>query len=490
MKDAAEVDTGVKKGAEKVAAEESPAVKCKKVLVECTHVLGSAVTAKETKLLAGRVLRKVSSIRKDLDASILKDFVSDMLPSGSAPVALLLNALSKAEGAMDTDTPSASGDAEPTSVLPEVEIFCYLLVIMLLVDREMYAEGRDISNTAVTRIGSFNRRTLDVLAARVYHYYSWCHESTGQLEDIRSNLLALQRTATLRHDEIGAETLLNLLLRNYLHFNLYDQAEKLRAKAQQPDAARSSQQYARYLYYMGRIRAIQLEYTEAKECLQQAARKAPGVAKGFRTSVNKWLVLVRLLLGDTPERADFNQPGMIKAMEPYFKLTQAVRVGDLNCFRAVAEEFEQVFRADKTSNLIVRLRHNVIRTGLRRINLAYSRISFKEIGLKLGLAEGDDVECIVAKAIRDGGIDAVLNHERGCMESSDVVDIYSTHEPMGAFHSRVSFCLDLHNEAVRAMRFEPDAHKKSLESAEARKERLQQEAELAKHIQEDADDDF
>jgi hypothetical protein len=95
MKDAAEVDAGVKKGAEKVAAEESPAVKCKKVLVECTHVLGSAVTAKETKLLAGRVLRKVSSIRKDLDASILKDFVSDMLPSGSAPVALLLNALSK-----------------------------------------------------------------------------------------------------------------------------------------------------------------------------------------------------------------------------------------------------------------------------------------------------------------------------------------------------------------------------------------------------------
>jgi 26S proteasome regulatory subunit N3 len=27
------------------------------------------------------------------------------------------------------------------------------------------------------------------------------------------------------------ETLLNLLLRNYLHYNLYDQAEKLRSKA-------------------------------------------------------------------------------------------------------------------------------------------------------------------------------------------------------------------------------------------------------------------
>ena len=40
----------------------------------------------------------------------------------------------------------------------------------------------------------------------------------------RSQLLGLHRTAVLRHDEYGAETLLNLLLRNYLDANLYDQA--------------------------------------------------------------------------------------------------------------------------------------------------------------------------------------------------------------------------------------------------------------------------
>ncbi len=39
----------------------------------------------------------------------------------------------------------------------------------------------------------------------------------------RSTLLALHRTAVLRHDDIGQETILNLLLRNYLHYNLYDQ---------------------------------------------------------------------------------------------------------------------------------------------------------------------------------------------------------------------------------------------------------------------------
>ena len=31
----------------------------------------------------------------------------------------------------------------------------------------------------------------------------------------------------LRHDAIGQETLLNLLLRNYLHYNLYDQVRPL-----------------------------------------------------------------------------------------------------------------------------------------------------------------------------------------------------------------------------------------------------------------------
>lgn len=39
----------------------------------------------------------------------------------------------------------------------------------------------------------------------------------------RSTLLALHRTAVLRHDDVGAETLLNLLLRNYLAYGLYDQ---------------------------------------------------------------------------------------------------------------------------------------------------------------------------------------------------------------------------------------------------------------------------
>lgn len=52
--------------------------------------------------------------------------------------------------------------------------------------------------------------------------------------------------------------------------------------------------------------------------------------------------------------------------------------------RAVAEKYQAVYAADKTHNLIVRLRHNVIRAGLRRINMAYSRISLQDVAAKLG----------------------------------------------------------------------------------------------------------
>lgn len=46
----------------------------------------------------------------------------------------------------------------------------------------------------------------------------------------------------------------------------------------------------------------------------------------------------------------------------------------------MAAKYAEVFRADKTRHLITRLRHNVIRTGLRRIATAYSRISLEVRG--------------------------------------------------------------------------------------------------------------
>lgn len=448
-------------------------------------VLEKAVSLKETRMISGRLLRQTASIRHQLTPQILSDFVTKALPEDATMGPLLLKQLKQAaSSAMDRqDAPeeATSQTAASTSSLPEAEAYATLIVTQYLVDNKLCSEAKEVTTAAVQRLSEFNRRTLDTLAARIYFYYSWSYECCNSLSEIRSRLLALHRTSVLRHDEYGQETLVNLLLRNYLHYNLYDQAEKFRAKAQRPEQSRSHTQYCRYLFYLGRIKAIQLEYTDARDYLQQAARKAPNSALGFRVTVSKWLILVRLLLGEIPEHQDFTQPGLRQPLQAYYELTQAVRGGDLTLFRRAAETNHKVFAEDKVSNLIVRLRHNVIRAGLRRISLAYSRISLADVASKLGLPNVEDTESIVAKAIRDGGIDATIDHEHSYMSSKEVTDIYSTEEPQSAFHARVAFCLDIHNEAVRAMRFDPAAHKPK---DKLPTERTMTDAEVAKAIEE------
>ncbi|CAJ0751492.1 12271_t:CDS:10, partial [Entrophospora sp. SA101] len=335
-------------------------------------------------------------------------------------------------------------------IIPEIDLYLHLMVMIYLLDKKDFEKGIQLSNETRLKIQKLNRRTLDQLSARIYFYYARFYELTGNLGEIRPVLLAAHRTATLRHDDDTQATLLNLLLRNYFHYNLYDQADKLVTKTTFPESSANNQQ-ARYMYYLGLIKAIQLDYTASHTHLLQAIRKAPQnyTTAGFQQTVYKLSIIVQLLMGEIPERALFRQPVLKKPLVPYLKLVQAVRIGDLSKFQEALAKYAEVFRKDKNYTLILRLRHNVIKTGIRMISLSYSRISLRDICFKLHLDSEEDAEYIVAKAIRDGVIDATLDHEKGFMKSKENADIYSTNEPQIAFHQRTSFCLNLHNESVK-----------------------------------------
>jgi len=183
-------------------------------------------------------------------------------------------------------------------------------------------------------------------------------------------------------------------------------------------------------------------------------RKVPAnTAIGFRLAVSKLIVIVQLLMGQIPERSHFNEQPLAKHLVPYLQLTQAVRVGNLSSFGEIQTKFADVFKQDKNDTLIQRLRFTVIKVGLRNITLAYSRISFADICKKLNLENPQDAEFICAKTIRDGVINAVIDKKNNCLQSQENPDVYSTLEPRRAFHERIEFCLDLHNSAVKAMRY-------------------------------------
>uniref|UniRef100_A0A671N4S2 26S proteasome non-ATPase regulatory subunit 3 n=1 Tax=Sinocyclocheilus anshuiensis TaxID=1608454 RepID=A0A671N4S2_9TELE len=435
-----------------------------------------ALQGKEPRFVL-RALRALPSTSRRLNPNVLQKAVSGFFTCNAASKEFLLRFLDKVPDHTEGDVAfrPRTGKAAATPLIPEVEAYLQLLMVVYLTNKTRYAEAQKVSDDLLQKIGSQNRRALDLVAAKCYYYHSRVYEFLNQLDAVRSFLHTRLRTATLRHDADGQATLLNLLLRNYLQFNLYDQAEKLVSKSVFPELANNNE-WARYLYYTGRIKAIQLEYSEARRTLTNALRKAPQhTAVGFKQTVKQHNV--PLLTG-------------LVNNSVLFLPCLAVRAGNLAKFNQALDQFGEKFQADGTYTLIIRLRHNVIKTGVRMINLSYSRISLADIAQKLQLDSPEDAEFIVAKAIRDGVIEASINHEKGYVQSKETMDIYSTREPQLAFHQRISFCLDIHNMSVKAMRFPPKAYNKDLESAEERREREQQDLEFAKEMAEDDDESF
>ncbi|OAX39807.1 PCI-domain-containing protein [Rhizopogon vinicolor AM-OR11-026] len=444
-----------------------------------------------------RVLRSFTSLRKRISDKVLRDAIEENYPKDSAVKASLLSWVPPAppaEQSMEVDTAPTTSETTPppskpsSDPVPEAEIYLRLLIIHHLhSSKETYSKSIELSHETVDKMQSMNRRSMDPIAAKVWFAVERSYELGGELADARPMFLAAQRTASLRHDDDTQASLINRLLRGYLHYNLYDQADKLVSKTTFPVSA-TNPQYARYHYFLGRIKAVQLNYTAAHTNLQQAIRRAPTAktAPGFYQAVHKLFVIVELLMGDIPDRGLFRHPVLEKALGAYFDIVKAVRTGSLSEFQSTLNKHAAQFEADKTYTLIVRLRQNVIKTGIRRLSLSYSRISLRDICLKLHLDSEEDAEYIVGKAIRDGVIEGRIVHEKGWMECGGQKNAYGP-EAIEVFGRRIGYCLDLHNQSVKAMRYPLNAHRKELAAAQDARER---EKELAKEIQEgDMDDD-
>mmetsp|Transcript_10179 Transcript_10179/g.28632 ORF Transcript_10179/g.28632 Transcript_10179/m.28632 type:complete len:519 (+) Transcript_10179:100-1656(+) len=486
---------------------------------ELRQHIGQLITVVKATDLRGveRVVAKTCSFRRRVGIASLRALVEDCLEDDASRV-LLLQSLQTAEGAGDAMDVSGGGATTDTAMgeagdennkavenagdmrcavgsaaYPEVNTYLHLLVLIFLLDRQVNDEAVKLAASVAELVRGESRHTMAAIAVKAYFYYSRAFELVGRLREARAVLMAAQRTARNRQEKELHASLENLLLWNFLHYNQYDAADHLVAHSHFDEGAVSSNQHARYLYYTGRIRAIQLHYKEAAKKLALALRKAPqGGALGFRVTVTKLLVTVELLTGQIPDRTIFNQHGFRKALLPYYRFALAVRQGDVRGFQAAFNEHLPQLQADKTDSLIQRLHHSVIKAGLRKINVAYSCITIRDICTKLGLGDEADAEFMVAKAIRDDVIEGTIlqDAEAGAyLKSKDVADVYVTQQPQDAFHDRIQFFLNVRNDAVKAMRFPDKQYKVAEETEEERKERVQAEMEIPKILEEAEDDD-
>ena len=188
--------------------------------------------------------------------------------------------------------------------------------------------------------------------------------------------------------------------------------------------------------------------------LNQAIRKSPDNAKGFKIQCQKAAIVVELLQGEIPNREIFADYLYFKNAYPYYKLIQVVLEGELKNFHNVVEQYKHAFQRDKLYNIILRLNQIVIRIGLRRISIAYSKISLQDIGQKLNIP-AEDVEFVVAKALRDGIMHGEIDHENQILRIEGEKNVYVTNEPQVALNKRIKYCLTLYHETQKAITY-PD----------------------------------
>ena len=410
-------------------------------IAEDVRLINDAVHGQEFRLL-GRVVRNLSKYRKQLSAEVLTPFIRGY---DSVAASLL-------QGMAD-DVPQKVKSIE-------AQCWCSLLVAVYLLDTGKLSDAVTVLHELVIKVKEHLGPGLDLIGSKVFYFYAVAAEKSGRFAESYSFLLSLYRTACLHHNVSCQASLLNMLLRVLVQSKLYDQASRLISKTTFPET-RSNADYARYLYYLGRVKAIRLEYSEAHAKLTNATRKSPKgkSSLGFRIIAQKFAIIVELLMGDIPERAVFNESDIKVALGPYFLITEAVRTGDIHLFNRIVQKYSQRFSKDDTLTLIQRLHHNVLKAGLRAINSTYSRISLSDIAKKLDIASVDEAAGITSKAIVDGVIEATIDTTTQCLHSSWVGDVYSTGEPQKQLHKRIGFCLQLHNETLRAMQF-PEADSK------------------------------
>ena len=72
-----------------------------------------------------------------------------------------------------------------STVEPEVDVYLHLLVGVFLLDQKKTKQSADLFSNLVSRMASWNRRTLDVLSGKVYFYFARAHELQGLSAEIR-----------------------------------------------------------------------------------------------------------------------------------------------------------------------------------------------------------------------------------------------------------------------------------------------------------------
>lgn len=456
-------------------ATQEPEIKLQDAIVDGLFTLCKQLATSSGSSDVYKVLLQVGNLRPELTKENLTIFLNILCPNEFPNKQALLKYITKKKAVVDNEEYfrnqlpiefyylSPSG----TEILIKQEILLLvgLLIQLYLLDSNLIAELNNFNKNEIIQ-NLFNKNSTislsdcDLLTAKIWFNIQLADEKLNNKADytIIEHLLDHLKFAVLKHQPETQVSIICGILRAYLVRGDILSASEFVSKVEYPENFNiSTSLEARYLFYMAKIFAIQLDYETANEYIVSAIRKAPlndEGSKGFLQIAYKLKCVVDLLLGNIPELSFFkNKVIEGEVIKPYFLLTKSVKLGDINNFTNIINKYKSIFHRDDLHMLSTRLRSNVLRAGMKNISKTYSKIHLRDICHKLKLDSEQTTEYIVAKCIKENVIDAKIDYETSVVETFKENVLYETREPQDIFDQRIYFANQIKNDCLKSLNY-------------------------------------
>lgn len=274
----------------------------------------------------------------------------------------------------------------------------------------------------------------------------------SQLKNKVYNWLTLFQNNTY---ETLFSTVYLFLLRNLLKTGQLREATQLLKNCKFPEHLGHSL-LAKYLFYKAVYLANIGQISQALNFITESLRKAPdGNNKkglnGFRLRARKLQIVLQLIVNEPPSHQLLTE---YKTPQHYGTLVHAVNRGEHSQFARILVTHRQDFAKDQVLHLVDKIRSVVMKNALKKLSVAYSKISIPDVLSKIGADQDVNFElnAFLTKSRADLP-EFTLDHKNGFIEFTQRNDNYFSAATRESLIKRVKHLQGLEEQVVKSLKF-------------------------------------
>lgn len=245
------------------------------------------------------------------------------------------------------------------------------------------------------------------------------------------------------------------LLRNLLKHNQIREAAQLLKNCKFPEHIGHSL-LAKFLLYKASYLAKIGKIAQAANFVTESLRKAPDGRtrkglNGFKLRARKLKLVLQLIMNEPPTHEWLNY---CRFPPHYMSLVHAVNLGNHDEFARLMREHRSDFHRDDLLPLLEKMRSVVMRNALKKLSVAYSRITVEDVLRKIG-ADKDpnfDLNAFLTKS-RGDLPDFSIDHKNGFIEFRKSTDNYAAAQTRENLIRRIQHLQGLEEQVAKNLRY-------------------------------------